>query len=96
MDKYTKTVESTKRNKIKKVYPDPAPKRKLNIKFRTIPRIKYKNELLREYIKNTTFIHREDMDKMGYCHVQSALTKYAKFNNIKIIPVDYYTWEIVI
>lgn len=93
-DKYEKLYDKRKNRAVKKVFTDPTPRKKY-VK-RTIPRKKYKNELLREYIKNTTFIHREDMDKMGYNHINSALGRYAKDNNIRIIPVDYYTWEIVI
>lgn len=92
MDKYERTVLNRK-TWVKKEAKDTAPRR-VYVK-RTIPRLKYKGELLHEYIKNTYTIRREDMDKMGYHNMQSALTRYAKFNNIKIIPVDYYSWKII-
>lgn len=92
MDKYERTVLSRK-TWVKKEVKDHTPRKKY-VK-RTIPRLKYKNELLSDYIKNTDIIYRSDIDKMGYNQIQSALNKYVKFNKIKIIPINYSSWKII-
>lgn len=91
MDKYERTVLNRK-IWVKKEVKDTAPVRRY-IK-RTIPRKKYKNELLHDYIKNTDTVYRKDLDKMGYHHIDSSLNRYSKFYKTKIVPIDYNTWAI--